>query len=633
MASNGLRGRYLAVLGKWGGWLGLGLGLAIAIALIHHLGPQTPLAQMGGGGWTAIALTLVALGLNATTHLPAELIFLGVLGLLLVSGLLPEAEALAGFSNSGMITVAVLYVVVTGLQQTGALDWVSQRVLGLPQRPAMAILRLMAPVMGLSAVLNNTPVVALMIPVVNDWCRKLRISPSKLMIPLSYGAILGGVCTLIGTSTNLVVNGLLVASGAPSLGLLDIAWVGVPCAIAGTTLLFCTQRWLLPERKPAMGDAQDVRQYTVERVVSPGGSLVGKTIEQAGLRHLPGLYLAEVVRGEQVVPAVNPQEVLRAGDQLVFVGAVDSIVDLHRFRGLEPATDQVFKLDGQRRDRALMEAVVSSACPITGQTIRSGQFRSRYGAVVLAVARDGTRLAGKVGDIVLQPGDTLLLEATPAFLERQRLSRDFYLVSGIPDSEPLNHEKAPVALVILIAMVVAATLGWLPMLQAAIVAAIALLVTGCCSPNRALRSVEWSVLLVIGAALGIGKALEITGAAAAIAATLMGVAGDNPWLALTVIYGITTLLTEVVTNNAAAALMFPITLALTERLGVSVTPFVIAIMVAASASFATPIGYQTNLMVYGPGGYRFTDFLRVGVPLNLLCWVITVAIAPWVFPF
>jgi di/tricarboxylate transporter len=629
----------MAHLGRWRrgqGWLwGLGGGLALigAIALGSHWQLSPALETLSWKGWGAIAVTVVTFGLNATTHLPPELVFLGGLGVLLVSGMLSEAEALAGFSNSGMITVAVMYVVVTGLQQTGALGWVSQRVLGLPRHPAMAMVRLMVPVMGLSAVLNNTPVVALMIPVVNDWCRKLRLSPSKLMLPLSYAAIFGGTCTLIGTSTNLVVNGLLMETGAPGLGLLAIAWVGIPCAIAATALLFLTQRWLLPIRKPVMGEGDDVRQYTLEMVVTTGGPLVGKTIEQAGLRHLPNLYLMEVVRGPQVVPAVTPQEILRAQDQLVFVGAVDSIVDLHRFRGLEPATDQVFKLNGSRRDRTLVEAVVSSQCPLVGLTIRDGQFRSRYGAVVLAVARDGGRLSGKVGDMVLQPGDTLLLESTPLFLEQQRRSRDFYWVSNIPDSAPLNHDKAPLALGILTAMVAAAALNQLPMLQAAIAAAIALLVTGCCSPHRALHQVEWSVLLVIGASLGLGKALEVTGAAAAISTTFMAPAGDNPWLALTVIYGVTTLLTEVVTNNAAAALMFPITLALTDALGVSITPFVIAIMVAASASFATPIGYQTNLMVYGPGGYRFTDFLRVGIPLNLLYWGLTVAIAPRVFPF
>ncbi|MEM9503862.1 MAG: SLC13 family permease, partial [Cyanobacteria bacterium P01_E01_bin.43] len=470
--------------------------------------------------------------------------------------------------------------------------------------------------------------------VVSDWCRKLRISPSKLMIPLSYASIFGGLCTLIGTSTNLVVSGLLIeATDHPGLGIFDVTPVGLPCAIAGLVYLFVGQRWLLPNRKPVMGERDDMRQYTVEMVVAPRSPLAGKTVEQAGLRHLPGLYLAEIARGAQILPAVSPQETLREDDQLIFVGIVDSIVDLHRLRGLNPATDQVFKLDTPRTERRLIEAVVSNTCSLVGQTFRQGRFRSRYTAVVLAVARNGERLQGKIGDIRLRPGDTLLLETHPQFLERQRVSSDFYLVSDLPDSEPRRHAKAPIAIVILSLMVVLAGLGWLSMLKAAVLAAILMLVTGCCSPTRALQSIEWSVLLVIAAALGLSEAMHVTGTAEAIAETLLSVVGSTPFLALAVIYGVTSLLTELITNNAAAALMFPIALSVAQTLGVSYMPFVIAIMISASASFSTPIGYQTNLMVYGPGGYKFTDFMRIGIPLNLLFWTMTVFIAPLFYPF
>jgi di/tricarboxylate transporter len=614
-------------------WLGVGLVVSLGVGWGPAWWAGSPLATLGWPGWLTLAVTLAAFLANAFTPLPAELVFLGGLAVLFVTGILDESSALGGFGNSGMITVGVLYVVVMGLQQTGALEWISQQVLGLPKSQSAAMMRLMLPVVGLSAFLNNTPVVAMFIPVVSDWCRKLRISPSKLMIPLSYGAIFGGVCTLIGTSTNLVVNGLLVDAQQPGLKMFDITAVGLPCAIAGTLYLFIAHRWVLPNRQPVISYGDDVRQYTVEMVVPPGSPLIAKTIEQAGLRHLPGLYLAEIERRSRLLPAVGPQEILQAEDQLIFVGVVDSILDLHRLRGLQPATDQVFKLETPRTERCLIEAVVAHTGPIVGQTIREGQFRTRYNAVVLAVARNGERLSGKLGNIRLQPGDTLLLEAAPNFFEQQRISQDFYLISDIPDSEPLRHEQAPVAIAILIVMVILAAVGWLSMLKAAVIAAVAMLVTRCCSPGRALRSIEWSVLLVIAAALGIGKALESTGAAGAIASTLIGAAGDNPWVALTVLYGVTTLLTEVITNNAAAALMFPIGLALADRLGVSLLPFAIAVMMAASASFSTPIGYQTNLMVYGPGGYKFTDFMRVGIPLNLLFWLVTVTITPWVFPF
>lgn len=612
--------------------LAAGLLLSVGIA-VPRLLVGTPLASLGWQGWVTLGVTLVAFLVNALTTLGAELIFLGALAVLMITGILDEAAALNGFGNAGMITVGVLYIVVMGLQQTGALELVSQRLLGLPKSSWTAMLRLLLPVSGLSAFLNNTPVVAMFIPVVGDWCRKLRISPSKLMIPLSYGAIFGGVCTLIGTSTNLVVNGLLIDAQQPGLKIFDITAVGVPCAIAGITYLMAAQRWLLPDRKAVIDYDDDVRQYTVEMVVPEGSPLIGKTIEQAGLRHLPGLYLGDIERSGRLLPAVGPKELLQAHDQLIFVGVVDSILDLHRFRGIQPATDQVFKLEIPRTERSLIEAVVAHTSPMVGQTIREGRFRTRYKAVVLAVARNGERLSGKLGDIRLRPGDTLLLEASPNFFEQQRISQDFYLISNIPDSEPLRHEKAPLAIAILVAMVLLAAFGWMSMLNAAVVAAAAMLLTKCCSSTRALRSIEWSVLLVIAAALGIGRALESTGAAGAIASTLIGAAGDSPRLALIVVYGITTLLTEVITNNAAAALMFPIALALAERLGVSLMPFAVSIMMGASASFATPIGYQTNLMVYGPGGYKFTDFLRIGIPLNLLFWVVTVTVAPLVYPF
>ncbi|WP_081972537.1 SLC13 family permease [Leptolyngbya sp. KIOST-1] len=614
------------------GWVGLAAGAAIALGLA--LVAVSPISDLSWQGWLAIAVTLAAFLLNALTSLAAEVIFLAALVVLMLSGVLDTATALAGFSNSGMITVAVLYIVVAGLQQTGGLDMVSRTVLGMPQGQTQALIRLIVPVVSLSAFLNNTPIVAMFIPAVSDWCRKLRLSPSKLMIPLSYAAIMGGMCTLIGTSTNLVVNGLILAeTDLPGLRMFDLVPVGVPCAIAGSLMLILSQRWLLPTRKPALAETDDPREYTVEMVVEEGSPLSGKTVEKAGLRHLPGLFLTEIQRGEQLLTVVTPQEVLRDRDQLVFVGMVDSIVDLNQIRGLKPATDQVFKLDSPREERSLLEAVVSNTCPLVGVTIRQGQFRSRYGAVVLAVGRNGERLPGKIGDIRLRPGDTLLLEANPSFLEERRASRDFYLISPVPNSDPLRHDRAAIAFGILVLMVALATFGWMDMLHAAARAAALMVVTGCCSFQQGFRTIDWSVILVVAAALGLGKALEVTGAAEAFSLAVLGLVGSNPWVSLAAIYAITSLLTEVITNNAAAAVVFPIALSLSQSLGVNFLPFAVAIMIGASASFSTPIGYQTNLMVYGPGGYRFMDFMRVGIPFNLLFWGLTVLITPRVFPF
>jgi di/tricarboxylate transporter len=591
------------------------------------------LFELGWQAWVTIALVVSILGVLVSTRLPSDYVFLGGLGILLLSGILDPSEAFAGFSSQGVVTVAVLYAVVAGLKDTGGLSWISRHVLGRPKSYRAAQLRLMLPVCGLSAFLNNTPVVALFIPVVGEWCRRIRLQPSRLLLPLSYAAILGGVCTLIGTSTNLVVNGMFQARyHSAGLNMFEITKIGLPVAVIGVVSIIILSR-LLPSRKAFDEIVADPREYTLELQVTPGGSIENKTIEAAGLRQLPGAFLADVIRDSRIITAVAPDEVLRGNDRLVFVGNVDSLKTLYGYQDLHPASDQIFKLDTPRHERCLVEAVVSNTCPLIGKSIREGRFRDRYNAVVVAVARNGERLQGRLGDIVLRPGDTLLVEAHAGFIPRQKDSRDFYLVSEVDDLSPLRFEKAPVAFVILIGMVVAAAFGWLSMLNAALLAAALMLVTGCCSHANARRSIEWDVLLTIAAALGLGLALEKTGAAQALAGSLLSLAGENPWIALALVYMVTGITTEVITNNAAAALIFPIAMNTAEQLGVNVMPFVMCIMVAASASFATPIGYQTNLMVYGPGGYRFGDYLRIGIPLDLVIGCVTVVLAPLIWPF
>jgi di/tricarboxylate transporter len=558
----------------------------------------------------------------------------GGLTLLLVGGVVTPQQALAGMANEGMITVAVLYVVVSGLQETGAIAWMSQSLLGRPRTVADAQGRLMAPVAALSAFLNNTPVVAMFIPAVQDWARRHNLSVSHLMMPLTYAAIAGGACTLIGTSTTLVVNGLIRSSTElPGIGMFDLAWVGLP--ILALTILFTVgfSTKLLPERRSALTQLANAREYTVEMLVEAGSPIAGKTIEQAGLRNLPGMYLVELNRDGLLLPAVSPTTRLRDGDRMLFTGSVESVVDLQKIRGLKIATNQIFKLDSPRHQRCLVEAVISESFPLLGKNIREGRFRTVYQAAILAVARNGRRITGKVGDIVLRPGDTLLLEAHPSFVERWHRMRDFLLVSRLDDSAPLRHDKAWLAIAIMAGMVTTVTTGWLSMLESAMLAAGLMLLTRCTSPSVAHRVVNWQVLIVIAASFGIGIALQSTGVAAAIAGSVTNLTGDNPWVALSLVYATTAIFTNLITNNAAAVLMFPIALASAQRLDVSAMPFAIAIMMAASASFATPIGYQTNLMVQGPGGYTFSDYLRLGLPLTVLAGVLTVAITPLIWHF
>ena len=605
----------------WEAWFVIAVVLAMLIALAKEVAPPDLLVLAA-----LLVIVLVGEVQRGQAPLPPP-------GEKAAALKLPTAtQAIAEFGNVGLVTVGALFVVVAGLVQTGATAILTEPLLGRPKTLLSAQLRLLLPVSASSAFLNNTPIVAMFMPVVTDICKRANLSPSKLFIPMAYCATLGGVCTIIGTSTNIVVNDRLAQD--MKFGLFDITWVGLPCAAAGVLYLMVFSRKLLPDRRPAISLSDDPRQYTVEMVVQEGGPLVGRTVEEAGLRHLPGLFLVEIERDLEVLPAVGPQAILRASDHLVFVGIVESVVDLRKTRGLQPATDQMFKLDAPTSQRRMIEAVVSGRCPLVGKTIREGRFRSTYNAAVMAVARDGRRIPGKIGDIELQAGDTLLLEAHTDFVAQQRNSNDFFLVSHVENSAPPRHDRAWLALATLLVMVLIAALGdGQYMLPAALGAAVIMVLTKCCTSAEARESIDLSVLITIAASLGIGKALETSGAADAIARSLIGVAGTGAWVQLAIIYFLTLVLTELITNNTAAVLMLPLTLSTVDQLDVSYKPFVLAVMVAASFGFATPFGYQTNLMVYGPGGYKFSDYLRIGIPLDILMMVVFLIIAPLAFPF
>ncbi len=589
---------------------------------------------MSWDAWFSIGIMMFCFVTLMLSRISPDIIMSAGLTLLLVFEILTPEEALAGFANEGMLTVAVLYIVVAGLTETGAVGWIVQSLLGRPRSTTHAQIKLMLPVTILSAFLNNTPVVAVFIPAVKDWAKRHQLSLSKLMIPLSYASIAGGTCTLIGTSTNLVVNGMLQEQDLNyGLSMFELLWVGAPIVIVVLLFLLVFSQWLLPDRASALDRYDDVRQYTVEMQVEQHSPLAGMTIEQAGLRQLPGLFLIEIEREQQILAAVSPHEILRANDRLIFAGIIDSVVDLQKIRGLTPATRQIFKLEGERQDRCFIEAVVSNSCPIVGKTVKEGKFRSRYDAVIIALARNGERLNQKIGDIILLPGDTLLLESRACFVSQQHNSRDFFLISEIGNSHPLNHERAKLALGIVLSMILSVSFGWLSMLKAALLAAGLMIITRCIDGRIARLAPDWQVLVVIATAFGIGTAVYKTGAAAVIAETLIALASGDPWLTLAMVFLLTACFTAMATNNVAAVLMFPIALEAANTLQVNMMPFAITIMIAASASFATPIGYQTNLMVYNVGGYHFSDFMRIGLPLTLLVGMLTLAITPLIWKF
>lgn len=583
----------------------------------------------------AALLTSLALRIAATDLL--ALACLGVLMLvqnLTLSPNLPSTEqAVAGFGNKGLIAVALLFAVVSGLEFTGGTELLTGWLLRRAKSLVGAQIRLLVPVSIISGFLNNTPVVAALLPIVNDLSRRVGSSSSYLLLPLSYAAILGGMCTVMGTSTNLIVRDLYGLQAAPrSLGFFSPAYVGIPATLIGLAYIVIASRFLIRDRRPAVSVTDDPRQYTVEMQVVPGGPLVGTTIEDAGLRSLPGLYVAEIQREDGVIAAAKPNERLRADDVLILVGALESVVDLHKIRGLNIPDDQARKLKVPAWRRTLVEAVVSSRCALLGKTIREGRFRSHYNAAVVAVARGDRRLTGKLGDVRLETGDVLLLEASPSFLHRRRESRDFFLVGAVENGVVRRPELAWISIVVLMLMVLFAATDVLSIVTAALLAAVAMVGCRCCTMAEARRSVDWSILIVIGAAIGIGTAMETSGAADAIASGLLTLANGDKWLSLAAVYLATVICTELITNNAAAVLMFSIAWKAAGGVGADETPFVIAVMIAASASFLTPFGYQTNLIVYGVGGYRMSDYVRFGLPLSLIVFAVAMVVIPRVWP-
>ena len=576
-------------------------------------------------------------------RLPADITLMAGLTMLLIYGAvdaqrgLSIKEGLSGFANPGVLTVAVLFILADGLHRTGAFEWIGMQLLGVPRNRLSAQLRATIPAAVLSAFLNNTPVVALMMPIISDWSRKHRISVSHLFLPLSYAAILGGTCTLIGTSTTIVINNELPAG--LQLSMFELSQIGVPCLVLGLVFIVFATHWLLPERKPAFTAMDDPREYTVEMVVEPGSPLVGKSIEAAGLRHLSGMYLMEINRGGDVIPAVGSDTILRAIDQLVFVGVVNSVVELQRLPGLKPATDQLFKLDSPRSQRRLVEAVVSTSYPFLRMTVRESEFRSQYNAAIIAVNRDGVRLTGKIGDVRLAPGDTLLLEATAGFAKQQENSRHFFLVSEVQDSAPVRHERAWPARLVMLGFVASATLltQWLPgstaTLLAALSSALLMLFFRCTRASEARRSIDWNVITVMAAGIGIGKAMQASHADEAIIRLLTNVVGHNEYGMLAAVFVIASVLSNMITAKAAAVITLNIALAAADMFSLSEAPFAIAVIMGCAGCFATPFGYQTNLMVYGPGGYRSSDYLRLGIPLTVIVGIMTVILAPEIWPF
>lgn len=592
------------------------------------------LEQLAWQGWLTIAVIVATLALLLWERFTPDKVLAAAAAVLLFSGVLTPVQALAGFWNPGVLTVALLFVLVAALKTTGAIRWIGDWVLGRPRGEFHAQSRLVGIAAPLSAFINNTPIVAMMTSAVEHWSRRSGIAPSKLLMPMNYATILGGMCTLVGTSTNLIVAGLVLGTpGLAPMHMFTPLGVGAVAALAGGLYLLTLGRWLLPERRSVLQQAANTREYAIEMLVESDGAVTGKTIGEAKLRHLAGSYLVEMVRGERVHAAVGPQMRLQAGDRLVFIGETDAVRELRRVPGLRPATDQLFKVDDAGGQRTLAEVVLSHYSPAVGKTLVESNFRSRYNAAVIAVSRHGHRLLQKPGDVLLQPGDTLLVETDADFLRRHGGSTDFMMANEIDGAARVDRRRAITALGLVGLMIVANTVLGVNILISALAASSLAIVAGCVSLAELRRSLDIRLLVVIACSFALGAALAQSGVAAVVAGTLKNWASADPFMTLVLVYVAAVVFTEMLTNNAAAVLMFPIGLSAAQQLGVDAMPFVIAVMMGASAGFITPIGYQTNLMIYGPGGYRFTDFIRVGAPLSLVVGIAVLWAIPRFWPF
>jgi di/tricarboxylate transporter len=584
---------------------------------------------MNWEAWLTLAVIAAAILLLARdVTVPAAIVF-GATVTLLVAGVLEPAEAFSGFSNPAPITVAALYVVARGIEKVGVLEHLVQRLLGTGGGDRRALVRLTAPTAAASAFLNNTPIVAMLVPAVSRWAQRTDRSVSRFLMPISFAAILGGMVTVIGTSTNIIVSGLMGAADLEPMGFFEMGKVGLPIAVIGLAALVALAPTLIPLRRPARRDLdEDFREFVVDMTVKPDGPLDGVSVEPGGLRHLAGVFLVQIERGSQVIAPVAPGEVLLGGDRLRFVGKSGDVVDLHSIRGLQAESEEhMAGFDTVRL--AFFEAVIGAASPLVGTSLKDIGFRSRYQAAVVAIHRADHRVQAKLGEVRLRVGDTLLLVAAPGFRGRWGDRGDFLLVSRLTGASPARSDKAPIAVMIGTAVVVAAASGLLDILDASLLGAIAIVLFGVLTPNEAAGAVNLNVLVVIASAFGLGAAMLKTGLAETLAGGLIDAL--ERYGSVAVLLGVvlaTLTLTAVITNNAASVLMFPIAISTAESLGADPRGFAIAVAVAASASFLTPIAYQTNTMVWGPGGYRFGDYSRLGAPLSLITAVGIVALTP-----
>jgi di/tricarboxylate transporter len=583
-----------------------------------------------------LAITAAAAVLFVTEKLRVDLTALCVLGALLILQLINPEQALYGFANTATATVAAMFVLSAGLVRTGLVEWLARhldRFAGKGERKLIIVL--CVTVALLSAFIINTATVAILIPIAVILAKTRKIAPSRVLIPLSFASQFGGVCTLIGTSTNILVNSLAISNGLKRFNVFEFAPLGIILVIIGILYLTLFSRILIPKRKGVDEQIDKYRlcDYLAEMRVKDGSPLIGKQWGALKNKDLQNIDLIKIIRGDKATWRAS-KTIIRKDDHLLLHGNANELIKMKDNYQLETRADTVINDQKLRSDKIeLIEALVPPRSKLIGQTLRGADYIRRFGCVVLAIQRRDKILRDRLADIDFDDGDTLLLQCDKESVRRIMQSKDLIATNELTELH-LRKDRALRALTIFVAIILLAVFNIVSIMVAALIGAVAMVVGRCITIEEAYNAIDWKVIFLLGGILPLGLALQQTGTATWLATTVMQPLLDmGPLIVLASFYLITAALTEMMSNNASAILLVPIALSVAEIMGVSARPFLIAITFAASTSFATPIGYQTNTMIYAPGGYRFSEFARNGIPLNILFWVTTVLLAPIIWPF
>ena len=581
--------------------------------------------------WITIVTVLGMFTILLFTKWRSDIVFLGAIGVLFVTGVLDSKAAFSGFSSNSVVTVGVLFVVVAGLMHTGVLQCIVRYLLGTPDSYAKAVVRLMLPVAALSSFLSNTTVVSLFVNIVKMWSKKLNIAPSKLLIPLSYASGMGGVCTLIGTPPNLIISGLYEEETGVAMNILTTTIPGLFCLAVGVLSVIAMRR-LLPDRKAPESAFESTDDYTVELLVPSDNPYIGMTLREAGLFHVNGGSLIELYHFDDVPSPVSEDEPIMGGDHLVYAGQIDELIEMAHSHKLVSADHHIFSMsEFEDADYKLRTAYINFSSSLIGTTIGGSTFEKDNNVMLAAVARSGERIQEAPRKVVLQAGDTLLLICPKSInVNTFALKHDLHFFDS--DAVPNIDSSTLISTIIMIAMVTISALGILPLLQCAFLAAAAMLLFRCCSMDQAMHAINWDILMVFAGSAVLGTAIQDTGIAERLANGILDVCGTSPIVVMTAVCFVATFITEFISNTAAGAMFFPIMYEAADKLGYDPFPFLVALMISVSSSFATPIGSPTHMLVYGPGGYRFSDFMRIGLVMNIIILAANILIVNLIYP-